>query len=254
MADAGIGARRACETMIEGGLVEVNGRIERTLPVFVDPHADRIVVEGRPLPKPERHIYIMLNKPGHTISSARDEPGAERRTVLDLVDHPSRARLFPVGRLDFATLGLVLLTNDGELANRLTHPRYEIEKTYHAVVKGLLDEEALEKLSKGMYLAQRREGRTVGAARASHVGLKIKTRDRDRTVLEVSLKEGQNRQVRRMLAKAGHPVKKLTRVSMGPLKLRGLARGQWRELTVTEIGALRKAAQKADKHVAHKRR
>jgi len=248
MADAGIGARRACEAMIESGLVEVNGEPVRTLPVFVDPQRDAIVVDGRPLPRPERRIYVMLHKPPRTLTTARDEPGAERRTVLDMVDHPSRARLFPVGRLDYDTIGLVLLTNDGELANQLTHPRYEIEKTYHAVVKGAVDDDALDKLAKGMYLAQRREGRTVGGSRASHGGLEIKKRDRDRTVLQITLKEGQNRQVRRMLAKTGHPVKKLTRVAMGPLKLKGLARGEWRELSASEIGALRRAATKAARH------
>jgi pseudouridine synthase len=154
-------------------------------------------------------------------------------------------RLYPVGRLDYDTSGMVLLTNDGELTNRLTHPRFGIEKTYHAVVKGYVAEESLEKLEKGIYLAERREGRTVGAARAAHVGLKLIKRDRDRTVLELTLKEGRNRQVRRMLAAVGSPVKKLERVAMGPLKLKGLAVGEWRELTKVELQALRRAADKA---------
>jgi 23S rRNA pseudouridine2605 synthase len=245
MADAGVAARRVCEQMIEDGQVEVNGRRVRTLPVFVDPQVDRIVVSGRPLVSPDRRIYVMLNKPPRTLSTAHDEPGAARRTVVDLVRHPSGVRLFPVGRLDYDTLGLVLLTNDGDLANRLSHPRYEIEKTYHAVVKGRVDEASLARLEKGMFLADRREGRTVGGRRASHVGLRIKHVDRERTVLEISLREGQNRQVRRMLAKAGHPVRRLTRVAMGPLKLRGLASGQWRELSGPEVAALRRAADKA---------
>ena len=247
MADAGVAARRACEEMIEAGQVQVNGRLVRDLPVFVDPAADRIMVNGRPLLPPDRPVYVMLNKPPRTLSTARDEPGSQRRTVLDIVKHPSNARLFPVGRLDYDTLGLVLMTNDGELANRLTHPRYEIEKTYHAVVKGRMLESSLAQLEKGMFIAERREGRTVGARRASHVGLKIKHVDRERSVLEVTLREGQNRQVRRMLAKAGHPVKKLTRVSMGPLKLKGLASGEWRDLTPAEVGALKRTADKAKK-------
>ncbi len=241
IADAGLASRRASELLIQEGRVRVNGEIVRILPVLVDPHNDRIEVDGRPLPKSERHLYIMLNKPTRTISSARDEPGAVRRTVLDLVDHPSRARLYPVGRLDFDTTGLVLLTNDGELANRLTHPRFGVEKTYHVVVKGLLDDQAVNDLERGIYIAERREGRSVGGSRASHVGLTIIRRDRERTILELTLKEGRNRQVRRMLAAVGAPVKKLERVAIGPVQLRKLARGEWRELTAGELGALKKA-------------
>lgn len=241
LADAGLASRRACELLIQEGRVRVNGTIRRELPVLVDPRVDRIEVDGRPIPQPERHIYIMLNKPGRTISTVRDEPGAVRRTVLDLVDHPSRARLFPVGRLDFETTGLVLLTNDGELANRLTHPRYGVEKTYQVVVKGLLDDEGVAALEQGIYLAERREGRTVGATRASHVGLTVLRRDRERTILQLTLKEGRNRQVRRMLAAVGAPVRSLERVAIGPVKLSKLARGAWRELTAGELGALRKA-------------
>jgi 23S rRNA pseudouridine2605 synthase len=241
MADAGLASRRACELLIQEGRVRVNGTIVRTLPVLVDPETDRIEVDGRHVPPPERHIYIMLNKPTRTISTVQDEPGAVRRTVLDLVDHPSRARLYPVGRLDFDTTGLVLLTNDGELANRLTHPRFGVEKTYHAVVKGLLDDEAIAQLEQGIYLAERRAGRTVGGTKASHVSLSVHRRDRERTILELTLKEGRNRQVRRMLAAVGAPVKKLERIAIGPVKLSKLAIGQWRELTVGEVGALRKA-------------
>src|SRR5690606_28672856 len=165
-----------------------------------------------------------------------------RRTVMDLVDHPARARLFPVGRLDYATRGLVLLTNDGELANKLTHPRYGVHKTYEAVVKGVLPDDAVAQLERGIYLAERKEGRTVGAKRTAHVDLKIIKRERERTTVEITLREGRNRQVRRMFAGIGHPVKKLTRVAMGPLKLKGVALGAWRELDTREVNALQKAA------------
>jgi pseudouridine synthase len=165
-----------------------------------------------------------------------------RRTVLDLVRHPSGVRLFPVGRLDYDTQGLLLLTNDGELANRLTHPRYGIRKTYRALVKGRPDDQVLRELEQGVYLAQRKAGRTVGAERAAPVSLHVISADRDRSVVEVTLAEGRNRQVRRMLAGVGCPVKRLVRVSMGPLSLRGLAVGQWRELTRDEVRLLRKAA------------
>lgn len=235
--------------MIEEGRVTVNGEFVTRLPVFVDPGQDRIEVDGRPLPTPERHVYVMLNKPKRSITTNRDEPGAFRRTVLEMVDHPAKSRLYPVGRLDFETVGLLLLTNDGELANKLTHPRYGLEKTYRVTVKGSLDEPEIEKLEEGIYLAERKEGRTVGAARAAHVGLRLIRRDRDSTVLELTLKEGRNRQVRRMLAAVGSPVRKLERVAIGPLKLKGLARGEWRELTRPEIIELRKSVRAASKAV-----
>ena len=250
LADAGVASRRHSELLIEEGRVKVNGKTVFELPVFITPGKDRIQVDGKLIEGPERHVYVMLNKPGKTLSTVEDEPGAARRTVLDLVDHPSGARLYPVGRLDYDTRGLVLLTNDGDLANNLTHPRYGVEKTYHAVVKGYLEEEALEQLEKGIYLAERREGRTVGAIRASHVKLAILKRDRERTILEVTLKEGRNRQVRRMLAAVGCPVKKLERVAMGPIKLKGLAVGEWRELSLVEVQQLRRAVDKGSKNAA----
>lgn len=242
MADAGVGSRRACENMIEEGLVEVNSIIVAKLPAWVDPEEDHIVVNGKPLPKADRKLYIMLNKPVNTLSTAKDEPGSDRRTVTQLVDHPASARLFPVGRLDYDTVGLILLTNDGELANRLTHPRYGVPKTYKVTVKGELDEEAIKELERGIYLAQRKAGNTDGVARTAHVEIELIARDRDRTVVSLTLREGRNRQVRRMLAAVGYPVRKLERTGMGPVKLKGLPRGGWRELTREEIRALRRSA------------
>ncbi len=235
--------------MIEHGDVTVNGHLVTTLPAWVDPEEDRIVVAGKVLPQPDRKIYVMLNKPPRTLSTAKDEPGADRRTVTELVDHPAAPRLFPVGRLDYDTVGLILLTNDGELANRLTHPRYGVPKTYRVAVKGSLDEDAIKELERGIYLAQRKAGRTEGAARTAHVEIALIARERDKTIVELTLREGRNRQVRRMLAAVGYPVKKLERVGMGPVKLKGLARGQWRELTRDEIRALKRAAadQRADR-------
>ncbi|MFG0298341.1 MAG: pseudouridine synthase [Phycisphaerales bacterium JB047] len=242
LADAGVGSRRACEAMIENGDVSVNGQLVTTLPAWVDPEEDRIVVAGKVVAQPDRKLYIMLNKPPRTLSTAKDEPGADRRTVTELVDHPAAPRLFPVGRLDYDTVGLILLTNDGELANRLTHPRYGVPKTYRVVVKGSLDEEAIKELERGIYLAQRKAGHTQGAARTAHVEIALVARERDKTTVELTLREGRNRQVRRMLAAVGYPVKKLERVGMGPVKLKGLARGQWRELTRDEIRALKRSA------------
>ncbi len=212
------------------------------LPAWVDPAVDRIEVNGRPLPPPERHLYILLNKPVRTLTSTRDEPGADRRTVLDLVQHPARAKLFPVGRLDYDTTGLLILTNDGELANRLTHPRYGVPKTYRALVKGRVTDEAMHALEGGVVLTDRRDGRTVGASRTNPVEWKIVHADEEKTTLELTIREGRNRQVRRMLAKAGFDVKKLERIAMGPLRLKGVARGAWRELTAGEVRALRRAA------------
>ena len=242
MADAGVASRRECEALIETGHVAVNGQYVTKLPAWVSPEHDRIEVDGRLVQRPERHIYIMLNKPPRTVSTAQDEPGLDRRTVVDLVDHPARARLYPVGRLDYDTTGLVLLTNDGKLANKLTHPRYGIHKTYRAVVRGRVADDDVRELEKGIYLAERRDGQTVGAARTARVEISIAKRDRDRTTLQITLREGRNRQVRRMLAAVGCPVKKLERVAIGPLKLKGLARGQWRELERNEIASLRRAA------------
>ncbi len=231
--------------MIEEGIVQVNGEVVRTNPAWVDPDRDRVEVAGEPVRPPDRRIYVLLNKPARVLSTARSEPGDTRRTVLDLVDHPAGARLYPVGRLDFETTGLLLLTNDGDLANRLTHPRFGVEKTYHAVVRGRIEDEDVARLEKGIYLAERREGRTVGASRTARVRIRILKRDRDRTTLELTLKEGRNRQVRRLLAAVGCPVKRLERVAMGPLRLKGIARGAWRELTRAELQALRRAAHRS---------
>ncbi|MCA9303621.1 MAG: rRNA pseudouridine synthase [Phycisphaerales bacterium] len=242
MADAGVASRRGCEELIEGGHVTVNGQLVTELPAWVDPEEDRIVVAGKVVPMPERKVYVMLNKPPRTLSTAKDEPGADRRTVVDLVDHPAASRLFPVGRLDYDTIGLILLTNDGELANRLTHPRYGVPKTYRVVVKGTLDEEAAKEIERGIFLAQRKAGQTVGGSRTAHVEIEILAKERTKTVVELTLREGRNRQVRRMLAAVGYPVQKLERVAMGPVKLKGLARGEWRELTRHEIQDLKRSA------------
>lgn len=241
LADAGVAARRVCEQLILDGEVEVNGRLVAKLPAFADPEIDRITVQGRPIKRRSRKVYVMLNKPTNTVTTTADEPDMDRRTVADLVDHPTADRLFPVGRLDFDTTGLLLMTNDGELANKLTHPRFGVVKTYHAVVKGKLSDEDADRIAEGIYLAERKAGRTDGASRTARVEVKVFHRDRDRTILELRLREGRNRQVRRMLASVGCPVKKLERVAMGPVKLKGLPRGGWRELTKGELDGLRKA-------------
>ncbi|TVQ31852.1 MAG: rRNA pseudouridine synthase [Phycisphaeraceae bacterium] len=258
LADAGIASRRRCEELIEEGLVTVNGRLVTELPAWVDPVEDEIAVDGRVIARPakkaggRRLIYVMLYKPKNTLSAASDPSG--RRTVADLVRFPGGVRLFPVGRLDYDTVGLILLTNDGEMANLLTHPRYGVHKLYRATVRGRVADEDLSKLEEGVYLAERKAARQagrkkIGAKRTAHVGISIVKRDAERTVLELKLEEGRNRQVRRMFASVGHPVRKLIRVGMGPVRLTGLRVGEWRELTRDEVSRLRKTVDQAARKV-----
>ncbi len=262
MADAGVASRRESEALIAAGRVKVNGHVIKKMPAWVDPQEDRITVDGEHLKRPQKKwatpkggggsgggpkTYIMVNKPKRVISTNDDPEG--RKRVIDLIDIPIAARLFPVGRLDFDSTGLILLTNDGELTNRLTHPSYEVTKRYHVNVDGRITEADTEKLRKGLYLAHKGKPGGAGAhlrlAAAAVVRVLGHETDRsrgDRTSLSITLKEGQNREVRRILARLGHKVRKLQRVAIGPVKLKGLALGQWRMLTATEVNMLYKAA------------
>jgi pseudouridine synthase len=245
LAQAGVGSKRACEELIESGAVRVNGHPIIALPAWVDPHKDHITVNNRAIKTKEAPVYIMLFKPRGVLSTNADPEGRPR--AIDLVDHPSRSRLYPVGRLDMDSSGLLLLTNDGEMANRLTHPRHEVHKTYEIVITGLLDEDDVKKLEKGIFLSD--EHTTHGSkpgSKTSNSRLKLLSRERDRTHLLMELTEGRNRQIRRMMADVGHDVKKLRRVAMGPLKLKGLQPGQWRELTDKELQMLKRAAKLED--------
>ncbi|MHC5115013.1 MAG: pseudouridine synthase [Planctomycetota bacterium] len=254
LADAGFGSRRACETLIEAGSVEINGTVVDQLPAWADPVRDRIEVDGQRVRPPARHLYVMLFKPRGV--ECTSDKSADRRRAIDLVDHPSGARLYPVGRLDVDSSGLLLLTNDGDLANRLTHPRYGVHKTYEVTVDGLLDEKEVQKLESGVFLTgargrarRTRPGQRAGKPAGKRAGkrtepsrLRLLRRGRDRTKLLMELREGRNRQVRRMMLYVGHKVRKLRRVKLGPLKLTGLRPGQWRELTDDEVAALKKVA------------
>lgn len=237
LADAGVASRRECEAMIEAGDVAVNGHFVTNLPVWVDPARDHVTVRGKPVRPETESVYVMLYKPRGVVCTNDDPEGRPR--AIDLVQHPSNARLYPVGRLDLDSTGLLLMTNDGELANRLTHPRYGVHKQYDVTVKGAVDDESLDKLSRGVFLPEYKQGK---GSRTLPVDVKLKRRDRNRTHLLIELREGRNRQVRRMLDKLGYPVKRLRRVRMGPLKLTHLKPGQWRELHEKEIAALRKTA------------
>lgn len=257
MAAAGIGSRRACETLIEEGRVAVNGEVIRRLPILVTPGLDKIAVDNEPLerymPKAMRQayaetrdprraplVYVLLYKPGATLTTMSDPDN--RPTVADLVKHPSGIRLYPVGRLDYETLGLLLLTNDGELANRLTHPRYEVHKTYRAVIKGMMSNAQIESLRAGTYATDRKLERTARAALTKGVELTIVRTEPTRTILDIRLMEGRDRQVRRILSDAGCPVRKLVRIAMGPLMLKGVKAGEWRDLTPREVRELQLAA------------
>jgi 23S rRNA pseudouridine2605 synthase len=223
LAHAGVASRRAAEKLIAAGRVSIDGE------VVADPARDvgessRVSVDGRPLSGPERRVAFVVNKPVGVVSTARDTHG--RPTVLDLVD-AQRARLYPVGRLDADSSGLILVTNDGELANRLTHPSFEVAKTYLATVAGgSVGEEALRRLRDGVAL----EDGTTAPAHARRVG------ERE---IELTIHEGRNRQVRRMCASVGHPVLALCRVGFGPLRLNGMREGEHRRLSEGELGLLR---------------
>ena len=195
----------------------MNGEVVDTLPAWVDPEGDRIVAEGRVVGKTRRNIYVMLFKPRGTVSTNSDPEG--RCRAIDLVLHPSRPRLYPVGRLDVESSGLLMLTNDGELANRLTHPRYGVHKGYQVTVGGRLSDEDVERL--GTWYFSSGPSEAAEASRTNRSKLDVIKRDRDRTLLYMELREGRNRQIRRMMAQFGFPVKKLASGSNGPTCLEG---------------------------------
>ncbi len=237
LADAGIASRRACERLIAEGAVAVNGVVVTTTPAWVDPAGDRITVNGRRVRPRQRLVYAMLFKPRGVVCTNADGEG--RRRAVDLVNHPSGVRLFPVGRLDIDSSGLLLMTNDGELANRMTHPRYHLDKIYEITVRGSVDDAELRRLEKGLFLRDRARH---DASRTKPSKLILIRRDRNRTRMRMELREGRNRQIRRMMAQVGHPVKRLRRIQIGPLKLKGLRVGEWREPTAGELATLKRVA------------
>jgi 23S rRNA pseudouridine2605 synthase len=230
MSQAGIASRRAAEKLIAEGRVTVNGETVREMGAKADPARDDIRVDGRRIKSAERLRYILLCKPAGYVTTRSDPQ--RRRTVIDLL-HGVKEYVYPVGRLDYDTQGLLLLTNDGDLAARLTHPRHEVDRTYEAYVSGMPDDEAIDHLRRGISLDGRR---TLPA----EVTLVNKGR-RDRTgVLIITIREGRNRQVRRMLEAVGHPVQSLRRIRFGPLTVRGLKPGEWRDLSEGEVEKLKK--------------
>ncbi len=230
---AGVASRRAAEELIVQGRVEVNGETIRALGTKADPTTDTIKVDGRRLKFDRRPRYILLNKPKNIVTTRKDPEG--RRTVIDLLKGV-REYVYPVGRLDYDSEGLLLLTSDGDLAAQLTHPRHAVERVYDAVVVGVPEEDALEKLRRGIFL----DGTRTSSAQLRRVGSIGKGRQ-ELSRITVILLEGRNRQIRRMFASIGHPVKKLMRMRMGPVKLGDLPPGHWRDLTVAEVAKLKSA-------------
>jgi 23S rRNA pseudouridine2605 synthase len=232
LAHAGLGSRRHCEELITAGRVSVDGRAVRELGTKVDPAQQRVAVDGRAV-RLERHVYWLVNKPRGYLCTNYDPAGRPR--VIDLVPHVSQ-RVYTVGRLDEESDGLVLLTNDGDLANRLLHPRFGVEKTYLVQVAGRPTRDDLQQLLKGVWLSE-------GHVRARHV--KRLRQQGESTWLEIVLTEGKNREIRRMLARLNHKVLQLRRVAFGPIPLGRLRSGKSRPLMGRELAALRQAADPA---------
>ena len=239
LANAGVESRRHVEEMVRQGRVAVNGKVRTDLPILIDPEHDRVTVDDEPIRikqrpgpggRPAQRLYFLLNKP-KGVYTTNVAQGAQKRAI-DLLPRDLPGRVYPVGRLDADSKGLLLMTNDGDLTNKLTHPRYGVAKTYRATVEGSVKPEAIRELEKGVWLADKDTGKGF-KTRPSRI--QVVHRDRARTVLDITLKEGHNRQVRRMLLKIGHKVRDLVRVKMGPLTLQGLAPGKFRPLTPREI-------------------
>ncbi len=222
LAAAGVCARRASELLVLDGRVKINGKTVRSLPQLVDPAKDAIAVDGKLIHTTQR-AYYLLNKPKHVLCTHNDP--ADRKRAVDLMVGV-KERLFPVGRLDADSTGLLIMTNDGELTQKLTHPRFGVPKTYRAEIVGQPSTQTLDKLRGGVWLA---EGKT-GLARIS-----IIHQQREKTILEITLREGRNREIRRMLAKIGHKVRRLSRICIGRISTRKLPLGAYRKLTPSEV-------------------
>jgi 23S rRNA pseudouridine2605 synthase len=236
LAQSGVASRRKCEELMLGGLVEVDGEVVTRLGTKVDPRTAVIRVDGKRLPPISPNVYLALNKPRGVVSTMSDPEG--RRTLSDLVaDRPER--LFHVGRLDTDTSGLLLLTNDGDFAQRMAHPSYQVDKTYVAEVTGTLTKGTIRQLLDGVTL----DDGPVTVSKARIVSGAHGKNDPGKTIVELTIHEGRNRIVRRLLDHVGHPVRRLTRTAIGPVTLDRLGSGELRELTRAELGELLDRAQ-----------
>ncbi len=229
LASCGLGSRRGCEELIVQGRIMVNGETVTQLGTKVDPLRDIVSIDGEKL-RPEKPIYVLFHKPkGIVCTNAVHE---QKKRVIDLLVG-LKGRVFSIGRLDLDSEGLLLLTNDGAFAERMLHPRYGVPKTYHVTLRGRIEGEKVEKARGGVWLA---EGKTKG------IRIRIRRRTKDRSYLEVELREGRNREIRRIFARLGYPVLKLARVKIGPLGIKGVGKGKWRFLKKSEVEALLQAA------------
>lgn len=229
LAEAGVASRRKAEELIMQGRVRVNGLVLKEKGCTIDPGVDRVEFDGRIISREEK-VYILLNKPAGYISSVFDPQG--RPIVMDLLKD-IKLRVYPVGRLDFDTEGLLLLSNDGDFTNLMIHPRYEINKTYQALVKGKPDKKSLQTLQEGIQLE---DGITAPAQ------VNVLKAYEDKTLLEIKIHEGRKRQIKRMCLAIGHPVISLKRTTFGFLKLQGIAPGKYRFLTPSEVNRLKQQA------------
>ncbi|WP_352417866.1 pseudouridine synthase [Proteiniborus sp.] len=228
MAQCGIASRRKSEEIIANKRVKVNGTIVTELGYKIDPLHDVVIVDGKRIKHREKNIYIIMNKPKGYVTTVSDE--YSRKTVLDLVKDV-KERVYPIGRLDYDTSGLLLLTNDGELAYKLIHPKFEVVKTYIATVKGKPTEEELEKF---------RNGLEIDRYITSDAEIEILSNTNDKSVVKIQIHEGKNRQIRKMCDKIGHPVTSLKRIAIGELELGTLKKGCWRFLRENEIEYLKR--------------
>jgi len=236
IARAGIASRRAAEDLITEGRVRVNGRVVTALGTKVDPARDHVKVDGKLLHGPEPKVYYALYKPRGIVTTLSDPE--RRRTVKDFLKG-IRARVFPIGRLDYATEGLLLLTNDGDLAERYLHPRHGVPKIYKVLIDGDFPDDLVDKLAEGVFL-EARPGATARRTAPCQVRrLRMLRRPKLRTMIEITLREGRNRQVRRMLERVGRQVVWLCRIAVGPVRLEGMRPGELRALTRTEVDALK---------------
>lgn len=226
MAHAGVASRRACEKLIETGHVRVNGKVVNTLGVKVNAN-DQIEVDHTPI-KREELVYFVLNKPRGIITSADDEK--DRKTVLDFFKHKVSERIYPVGRLDYDTSGVLLMTNDGSLDFKLTHPKHQVDKVYVAKVDGIPDEKDLNQLRKGVRLE-----RNLKSAPAEAKVIKKVGEEGGNSLVELTIHEGRNHEVKKMMSSIGHPVEKLKRISFAGITLDNLEVGKWRPLRKREI-------------------
>jgi len=240
LADAGLASRRKCEELISQGRIEVDGQVVRTLGTKIN-GSEIIKADGKEIKPKQKKIYILLNKPVGYISTAKDQ--FSRKTVIDLIE-PVKERVYPVGRLDYDTSGLIILTNDGDFANKMMHPKHETQKVYRAEIIGKLNERDVNSIRNGMQI----EDFTTAPSR-----IRIIEDLGASSIVEITIHEGKNRQVRKMFASLGHPVRHLKRVAIGSVRVDGLEEGKWRYLSRKELTQLKNQAVGEKERISKKR-